>query len=298
MNTAVKENSSDIHIEALQKEFRVRFRIEGILKLYNKYPSQLFDSLISSLKILANLNIAEKRLPQDGSFSYILSTGKLIHARISSCPCILGEKIVIRILSNCNDIRPLDTIGLSKTQLKILRTYMKLPQGLILFTGSTGSGKTHTLYSMLKELLSPKINIMTLEDPIEIILEDTCQVTLTPAIKLDFKKILKSFLRQDPDIIMLGEIRDEESAKAAISAAQTGHLVLSSMHARDNIQAILRLVSFNINIHDLLSCLLLLSSQTLINLKEKRSAVFNFINMTSDTQTKILKQDYNQLQCV
>jgi len=237
--------SSDIHIEAYEKKCRVRLRIDG--KLIEKYriDQHAYPSLINKLKIRANLDIAEKRLPQDGRIHYTQHNDEF-DIRVSVLPSMYGEKVVLRILSQDASRLDLEKLGLSEEQLSLMHEAIRKPDGIILISGPTGSGKTTTLYSTLKILNRPEVNISTVEDPIEYTLEGVNQVQVKDGIGLTFAAALRSFLRQDPDIIMLGEIRDSETAEMAIRASLTGHLVLSTIHTNSAIDTILRLIDMGV----------------------------------------------------
>lgn len=237
--------SSDIHIESYEDECRVRIRIDG--KLIEKYQLSRTDypSLVNKLKIRANLDIAEKRLPQDGRINY-KAHGDQFDIRVSVLPTMFGEKIVLRILNQDTSRLNLNAVGMSDGQLLIYKDAIRKPDGIILISGPTGSGKTTTLYATLKVLNTKEVNISTVEDPIEYTLAGINQVQVKDAIGLTFASALRSFLRQDPDIIMLGEIRDSETAQMAIRASLTGHLVLSTIHTNSAIDTISRLIDMGI----------------------------------------------------
>src|SRR5216110_1041038 len=237
---AVKEKASDIHIEPFQNSLKLRYRIDGELVLAESPPKALQLAITSRIKILAALNIAERRLPQDGRFR-IKVMGKEVDLRISILPTAHGEKIVIRILDKSSLTSSLDQMGLDDVTLAKFKKAIDAPHGMILVTGPTGSGKTTTLYSVLHELNSPEYNIVTVEDPIEYELAGINQVAVRGDIGLDFASALRSILRQDPDIVMVGEIRDNETADIAVKAALTGHQVLSTLHTNDAAGAITRL---------------------------------------------------------
>ncbi|QWE18854.1 GspE/PulE family protein [Polynucleobacter corsicus] len=262
---ALNNRATDIHIEARSLETVVRTRIDGRLTLQNQYPIDFHERLITRIKILARLDIAEKRLPQDGrlvighDFSH-----PNIDCRVSILPTLYGEKAVVRILPSCLEELALDQIGLLPEQLGIVRDAISQTNGLILVTGPTGSGKTRTLYSCLNSLNQVQRNICSVEDPIEIRLPGINQVTYHPKAGLDFSVIIRALLRQDPDVIMIGEIRDAASAQLAIQAAQTGHLVLSTLHTRNAIGALSRLKSLGVDQESIESCLRCVSSQRLI----------------------------------
>lgn len=244
----VKERGSDIHVEPDEGFVRVRFRIDGVLQERMKLEASLLPPLISRLKILANLDIIERRRPQDGRITLNLSN-RSVDFRFSSIPAIYGEKVVLRILGRPEkkEIRNLSDLDFSADVYAKLKKAIDSPNGIIFVTGPTGSGKTTTLYSALKYLNRPGINITTIEDPIEYRLSGINQVQVNNAINLDFASALRAFLRQDPDVILVGEVRDPETAKIASQAALTGHLVLTTMHTNNAVQAITRLVEIGVD---------------------------------------------------
>lgn len=242
---AVKMKASDIHIEAFEKTMRVRYRVDGNLIEQATLPYKLRGAIVSRIKIMSNLDIAERRLPQDGRIK--LSMGvKKIDLRVSTLPTIYGEKVVMRILDQDNLMLDLSKMGFSERSLKDFNEALNSPYGMILVTGPTGSGKSTTLYSAMASLNSPDTNIMTAEDPVEYNLDGINQVNVNNDVGLTFAAALKSFLRQDPDVIMVGEVRDLETAQIAIKAALTGHLVLSTLHTNDAPSTITRLVDMGI----------------------------------------------------
>ncbi len=238
---AVRTRASDIHIEPLESVTRVRYRIDGILEEKLRLDRQYHAALVSRIKILANMKIDEKRLPQDGRFTFKSDDGE-VDLRISSLPTAHGEKIVMRLLSKSTKIPTLAELGLRGKALKNLEEAVMIPHGIILATGPTGSGKTTTLYSLISRINTPKVNIVTLEDPIEYQMAGVNQVQINPQAGLTFASGLRSFLRQDPNIIMVGEIRDEETAELAIQASLTGHLVFSTIHTNSAAGALPRLI--------------------------------------------------------
>ena len=262
---ALHARASDIHIEAGPQNTLVRFRVDGLLIKQAYYPTDLHERLITRIKILARLDIAEKRLPQDGRLCIGHDFTKPdIDCRVSIIPTLHGEKAVIRVLINHLEDLALEQIGLLPEQLAIFKFALKQPNGLILVTGPTGSGKTRTLYSCLQELNLAHRNLCSIEDPIEIRLPGVNQVAYHPRAGLDFPAIIRALLRQDPDVIMIGEIRDSDTAQLAIQAAQTGHLVLSTLHTRDARGALARLKNLGIDQDSLESTLLSVSSQRLL----------------------------------
>jgi len=268
---AVSKHASDIHFEPYEKNYRIRFRIDGILYQEASIDINLAQRINSRLKVMAKLDIAERRLPQDGRFTIAIaikcssSHKPLTHdCRISTCPTMFGEKIVLRILNPNNMSLDITQIGLTPPQQKILLNHVKAPQGMILVTGPTGSGKTATLYTALNLLNTITHNISTAEDPVEINFPGINQVEINPKIGLNFATALRTFLRQDPDIIMVGEIRDLETAQIAIKAAQTGHLVLSTLHTNSAATSIIRLLNMDIAAFNLVGTLKLLIAQRLV----------------------------------
>ena len=245
MLTAVRDRASDIHVEPHAKGTRIRYRIDGMLRDLMKPPAGMHAAIVSRLKVIGKMDIAEKRLPQEGRVR-IVAEGREIDLRISSMPTLLGEKIVARILDKGNLHVRMEDLGFRPEGLEIFKRVLHRPHGLVLVTGPTGSGKTTTLYSALDLLRSPQWNIVTVEDPVEYQLDLINQIHVNEAIGLSFARALRSILRQDPDIIMVGEIRDEQTARVAVQAAQTGHLVLATLHTNDAAGAVGRLLDMNI----------------------------------------------------
>ena len=241
LDFAMKSRASDIHIEPQEKSTRVRYRIDGILTEKLTIPRELHDSLISRIKILGGMKIDERRLPQDGRFNF-KEGGDEVDLRVSSLPTSWGEKIVMRLLKKSGGVPTLQELGLRGRGLKNLQDSILRPHGIILICGPTGSGKTTTLYSVISALNTPKVNIVTLEDPIEYKIPGVNQVQINPGVGLTFASGLRSFLRQDPNIILVGEIRDKETADLAIQASLTGHLVFSTLHTNDASGALPRLL--------------------------------------------------------
>ena len=227
LKEAVVSQASDIHIEPFEEEVRIRFRIDGILVLNNTISKTVYQSVLARYKIIGNMNIAERRIPQDGKIRQEIN-GVDVDFRVSTIPTIHGEKIVIRIYDKAAQTLGFEYLGANKEQETTLRRIISKPHGILLVTGPTGSGKTTTLYTFLKELNKGPVNITTVEDPVENIIEGLNQVQVNPKANLTFSIALRSILRQDPNIIMIGEIRDEETAQIAIRAAITGHLVLAT----------------------------------------------------------------------
>ncbi|MGL4733562.1 MAG: type IV-A pilus assembly ATPase PilB [Enterovibrio sp.] len=260
---AVGRQVSDIHFEPFDGSYQIRFRQDGILQKYGEPPAGIARRIAARLKILGKLNIAERRLPQDGRLNLKLSDQYEVDMRISTLPTLWGEKVVLRILDNSNMPLDFDKLGFSAKQKSLFKQSLDSPQGLILITGPTGSGKTVSLYTGLNYLNSPGRNISTVEDPIEINLFGINQVNVNPEIGLNFAAALRAFLRQDPDVIMLGEIRDLETAEIAIKAAQTGHLVLSTLHTNSAAKTIARLTNMGVAPYNIASSLLLIIAQRL-----------------------------------
>jgi general secretion pathway protein E len=245
MFRAVKERASDIHINPEEKDISVRYRIDGVLREVIRPPKRFQASISSRIKIMGGLNIAEKRLPQDGRIR-IKIAGKDVDIRLSTVPTAHGERIVMRLLDKSNVVLDLGQLGFEDWQRKVMDGLITRSHGIVLVTGPTGSGKTTTLYGALAQINSPDLNILTIEDPVEIPLKGIGQVQVNPKIELTFAGGLRSFLRQDPDVIMVGEIRDLETAEIAIQASLTGHLVLSTVHTNDAAGAITRLVDMGV----------------------------------------------------
>jgi general secretion pathway protein E len=244
--SAVKERASDIHIEPEEKEVAVRFRIDGQLYVARRASRQFLSSVVARVKIMAGLNIAEKRLPQDGRISLRIA-GRSIDVRVSTIPTSRDhERIVMRLLHKTNILLDLNELGFAERDYHVMSSLIKRPNGIILVTGPTGSGKTTTLYACLNKINRPNINILTAEDPVEYEIQGIHQLPVQPKIGLTFASALRAFLRQDPDVIMVGEIRDRETAEIAIHASMTGHLVLSTIHTNDAAGAVTRLVEMEI----------------------------------------------------
>lgn len=261
---AQQQGASDLHIEPYEHAARIRYRQDGLLYEIAHIELHLASRVITRLKVLADLDISERRLPQDGRFKINTRHHKTIDVRLSSCPTLHGEKIVLRLLDNSRLTLSLDTLGLTIAQKTLFLNKISQPQGLILVTGPTGSGKTMTLYSALDYLNSIEKNILTVEDPVELQIDGINQVHINPKAGLDFTAALRAFLRQDPDIIMVGEIRDRETAEIAVQAAQTGHLVLSTLHTNGAAETLTRLISMRIPSYQLTSTLTLIVAQRLL----------------------------------
>ncbi len=260
---ATEGNASDIHIENTGDKVKVRFRVDGILHTSLVLPLNVYSGVVARIKILAKLRLDEKRKPQDGSFSARID-GRKIDFRVSTMPAYYGEKVVMRILDSEKGVKPLDSLGLSSENVKLIRDAIAKPYGLILITGPTGSGKTTTLYSMLNELDREVRNVVSLEDPVEYQVPGMNQSQVMPEIGYTFATGLRSILRQDPDIIMVGEIRDKETAQLAIQAALTGHLVFSTLHTNSAIGAIPRLVDMGVDPYLIAPTLVLTMAQRLV----------------------------------
>jgi len=248
MLLAVKERASDIHVEPGEEAVRIRFRIDGILHERLKLDSTLLPPLVTRIKVLSNMDITERRRPQDGRMHLDL-TNRSIDIRVSIIPILFGEKVVLRILgqTDVTDVPSLSDLMLSRSVLDMVHRILSYPHGVFFVTGPTGSGKTTTLYAALKHINKPGSNIVTIEDPVEIRLPGINQVQVNRDVGLDFASALRAFLRQDPDVILLGEIRDTETAKIAAQAALTGHLVLATMHTNDALQAVTRLIDIGVD---------------------------------------------------
>ncbi|ATB37374.1 type II secretion system protein GspE [Cystobacter fuscus] len=242
---AAKERASDIHIEPMERELMVRFRVDGVLQEIIKPPKRYQSAIVSRVKVMGQLNIAEKRLPQDGRIR-IKMAGRDIDIRLSTIPTTYGERIVMRLLDKNTTLLDLTELGMAKSMLDQMEHLIRRPHGIVLVTGPTGSGKTTTLYGALSRINTPDLNILTVEDPVEYQLKGIGQMAISPKIGLTFAQGLRSFLRQDPDVIMVGEIRDKETAEIAIQASLTGHLVFSTVHTNDAASAITRLVDMGV----------------------------------------------------
>ncbi len=245
LSDAVKREASDIHFEPEKGFLRIRYRIDGVLQQIRSLHKNYWSAIAVRLKVMSELNIAETRIPQDGRMSLTLA-GRLIDFRVSVQPTIHGENIVLRILDRQKGISHLTQLGLSEKNLKLLKLMIARPEGMILITGPTGSGKTTTLYSILNHLNTEAVNIMTLEDPVEYVLGQVRQTAINEAVKLDFANGIRSMMRQDPDIILVGEVRDEDTAEMAYRSAMTGHQVYSTLHTNSAIGAIPRLLDIGI----------------------------------------------------
>lgn len=263
LESAVEEKASDIHFEIFEQRARIRYRIDGNLRIVLEIEHGIYSTLVSQIKVFANMNLVEKKLPQDGSFTMQLLTLN-IDFRVSTLPSFYGEKIVIRILQRDESRFNIEKLGFSKEQLMLIKKVLSLKSGLVLNCGPTGSGKTTTLYSFLNYKKSQEINILSVEDPVEYHLDGITQVPCREEIGMTYPVILKTFLRQDPDVIMIGEIRDEETANIAVKAALTGHLVISSIHAKDSLQCIERLHNLGIDYFLIANSLQMILSQRLL----------------------------------
>ncbi len=261
---AIRKGASDIHFEPYEMNYRIRYRLDGVLAPVASPPVQMARRLTARLKVMAGLDIAEKRIPQDGRIKLNITRTKSIDFRVSTCPTLFGEKVVLRILDSSTTKLGIDKLGFDEDQQKIYHEAVKKPYGMILVTGPTGSGKTVTLYSALNILNDDGRNISTVEDPVEIRVPGINQVQQNEKQGMTFARALRSFLRQDPDVIMVGEIRDLETAEIAIKAAQTGHLVLSTLHTNDAPQTVTRLVNMGVPSYNITSALNLVMAQRLL----------------------------------
>lgn len=260
---AIRRGASDIHFEPYEKMYRVRLRMDGILKEIAQPPVQLAQKISARIKVMSRLDIAERRVPQDGRIKMRLSKTRAIDFRVSSCPTLYGEKIVMRILDPSQAMLGIDALGYEPQQKELYLKYLAKPQGMILVTGPTGSGKTVSLYTGLNILNREDTNISTAEDPAEINLPGVNQVNVNPKVGLTFATALRAFLRQDPDVVMVGEIRDLETAEIAIKAAQTGHLVLSTLHTNDAPQTLTRMVDMGVQPYAIATSVSLIIAQRL-----------------------------------
>jgi general secretion pathway protein E len=263
ISQSVKARASDVHIEPYQDNFKVRYRVDGILYDFLSPPKWLQPALISRLKVMAKMNIAEKRLPQDGRLDVKIGHQE-IDVRVSTLPTSFGERLVLRLLDKSGSLISLSDLGLDSDKLVLLGSLVRSPNGIILVTGPTGSGKTTTLYAILSSINIPDINIITIEDPIEYQIEGINQIQVNPKIDLTFARGLRSIVRQDPDVILVGEIRDQETAEIAVQSALTGHLVFSTLHTNDSASAITRLVDIGVEPFLISSSVLAVVAQRLI----------------------------------
>ena len=263
MLDAIKRGASDIHFEPYERSYRIRFRLDGVLKEVASPPVQLAIKMAARLKVMSRLDIAERRVPQDGRIKMKISKNRAIDFRVSTCPTLFGEKVVMRILDSSSAMLGIDSLGYEPFQKQHYLDALARPHGMILVTGPTGSGKTVSLYTGLNILNTENSNISTAEDPVEIMLPGVNQVNINPKVGLTFPGALRAFLRQDPDIIMVGEIRDLETAEIAMKAAQTGHLVLSTVHTNDAPKTLTRLVDMGVKPYAIATSVSLIIAQRL-----------------------------------
>jgi type IV pilus assembly protein PilB len=297
LRNAMEGGASDIHIEYNGEKVKVRFRVDGTLHTTISLPPNIYSGIVARIKILSKLRLDEKRKPQDGSFSANID-GRKIDFRVSTMPAYYGEKIVMRILDSERGVKPLDQLGLSPTNLALVRESIKKPYGLILITGPTGSGKSTTVYSIMNELDKEKSNIVSLEDPVEYHMPDINQSQMMPEIGYTFASGLRSILRQDPDIIMVGEIRDKETAQLAIQAALTGHLVISTLHTNNSIGVVPRLVDMGVDPYLIAPTLILSVAQRLARMtcasSRKLVPMDESIKLQIDEQLKDLPEEFKK----
>ncbi|NNG01642.1 MAG: type II secretion system ATPase GspE [Desulfobacteraceae bacterium] len=263
ISQSIKARASDIHFEPYQDSFKVRYRIDGILYDLLTPPKWIQPALTSRIKVMAKLNIAEKRLPQDGRFEVKIGN-QVIDVRVSTLPISYGERVVLRLLVKSGSVLMMTDLGFSPKMLSQMTELVKSPNGIILVTGPTGSGKTTTLYSILSSINTPDINIITVEDPVEYQLKGISQIQVNPKIELTFARGLRSIVRQDPDVILIGEIRDKETAEIAVQSALTGHLVFSTIHTNDSASAITRLVDMGVEPFLISSSVIAIVAQRLV----------------------------------
>ncbi|SEJ70878.1 GspE/PulE family protein [Paraburkholderia diazotrophica] len=261
---AARLNASDLHIEPMEHGWRMRLRVDGVLHEIARPPAHLRDAFITRVKVLARMDIAERRVPQDGRLRLPVAAGRVEDYRVNSLPTLFGEKLVLRRLDALPADLSLDSLGLAPAQRDIVDRSISAPHGLVLVTGPTGSGKTMSLYCFLQRLNAESRNLCSVEDPAEIQLAGINQVSVREKAGLTFAVALRAFLRQDPDVIMVGEIRDEETADVAVKAAQTGHLVLSTLHTNDAPAAIARLIDIGVEPYNLAAALRLVTAQRLV----------------------------------
>lgn len=296
LTQAVRENASDIHLEPMPEKLRIRFRVDGLLRDVLSFPKSFTPIMVSSLKILSRLDIAEKRLPQEGGFQVAVDN-RPFNLRVASFPMLNGEKVVLRLLEKETTLYNLEQLGFPHNTLKAFQDIITKPHGIVLVTGPTGSGKTTTLYAVLDKISAPTRNILTIEDPIEYQIESINQAQINQKAGLTFARSLRSFLRQDPDIILVGEIRDLETAEITIQAAQTGHLVFSTLHTNDASGAINRLIDMGIEPFLISSSLEGVLAQRLVRLicpncrqaYEPGPEILNWLGLAPDKKYKFYK---------
>jgi len=297
LRNAIESNASDIHIEHTGSNVKVRYRVDGVLHTPLILPVNIYNGVIARVKLLSKMRLDEKRKPQDGSFSTSMD-GRKIDFRVSSMPSYYGEKIAMRILDSEKGVKPLSELGLSKRNLEMIKEAINKPYGLILITGPTGSGKSTTLYSMMNELDKESANIVSLEDPVEYHMPGINQSQVLPEIGYSFASGLRSILRQDPDIIMVGEIRDKETAQLAIQAALTGHLVLSTLHTNNAIGAVPRLVDMGVDPYLIAPTLILSVAQRLSRMiyptSRKKVPMDESVRIQVEEQFKDLPEEYKK----
>lgn len=289
---AIRLKASDIHIEAGIKNAKVRYRIDGVLQTIRSIENERFAAISSRIKIMANLNILEKRQPQDGRITVSINNEN-IDFRVSIIPITGGESIVMRILGRNTAPEQLDLLGFNTKQLSLIRKMLRIPHGLILVTGPTGSGKTTTLNAMMRELVSDEIKIISIEDPVEFIVEGVNQIQINEQINLGFDTILRRILRQDPNIIMVGEIRDRATAELSVRAALTGHLVLSTLHTNDSVSVIPRLINMGIEPYLIASVLKGAIAQRLV--RKLNPNTKNFEGRTVLSETLIMDEGLQEI---
>ena len=292
---SVKKNVSDIHFDPSKENVKIRIRIDGILSDYSIIPGKYKRNMISRIKMIAGMNIMETRLPQDGAIKSRIGK-KMLDLRVSSLPTNCGEKVVIRILDYSKSLQGLDTLGFSEDRLNKIEKMVKVPNGIILVTGATGSGKSTTVYSILQKMNTPDVNIITVEDPVEMDIAGINQVQAQSEIGLTFANVLRSILRQDPDIIMIGEIRDDETARIAVRASITGHKVLSTIHTNNSLNTIERLTDMDVERYLLGSALTGIISQKLARrLCPHCKQLRNTTPYEKNVFKKVLNKDVNQM---
>ena len=290
---AYEQRASDLHFEPSEHHCEIRMRRDGLLQTLFRGEALHSPRLNAQLKVMADLDIAEQRVPQDGRIHFSLADTHNLSIRVSTCPTIFGEKVVLRLLDPKAHVRSFAELGLDDAQQALFAKTIALPHGLILVPGPAGSGKTTTLYSALNSLNHTTRNIATIEDPVEITLKGINQVAVFPRINLTFARVLRSLIRQDPDVLMIGEIRDRETAEIAIQAAQTGHLVLSTLHSASALEAINRLAHMGVPRYELISALRLVVAQRLLRTPASgRTGVFEFLPITAAVRKFVLTEQY------
>ncbi len=292
---SINKNCSDIHIKPQKERSIIKLRINGKLQDYITIENSIYKNLVSYIKLKNNMDISEKRIPQDGRMTFDFNS-RDIDIRTSSVPTIFGEKLALRILNRSNFLKDKKDLGFLQRDIKIIENLLKQKSGMILISGSTGSGKTTTAYSLINDLIDKNLNIISIEDPIEYRIDEITQIQVNKKIGIDFDNGLKSILRQDPDVIFVGEIRDLETAKTAIKASTTGHLVISTIHTNDSLSSLLRFIEMNIPHYLINASLIGIISQRLITINEKINLSYEILEVKNSLKKYINNDiDYSTL---